>query len=114
MMKDIQVIGNSYVQGSYQLLAESADRVRASLYFAELCEKEANKNNEKISRWYYRACLSEFKSIFDVLNSDFKNIGVSKIWKQSEFKNVLDRKEERKEERGQVFDCELSEISGVR
>ena len=92
-MKDIEVIeviGSNYVKGSYQLMNESADRVRASLYFAELCETEANNNNEKTSHWYYRASLSEFKSIFDVLNSDFKNKGVIKIWKQNEFKKILD------------------------
>ncbi|NOY48405.1 MAG: hypothetical protein GXO84_09490 [Chlorobi bacterium] len=88
-MKDIEVIGNNYVQGSYQLLPESADRVRAALHFAELCEKEANKNNEKTSRWYYRASLSEYKSIFDVLKADFKNMGIAPIWKQSEFKETL-------------------------
>ncbi len=88
-MKDIEVIGSDYVQGSYLLLTESADRVRAALYFAELCENEANKNNEKTSRWYYRASLSEYKSIFDVLKDDFKNMGVAHIWKRSEFKEDL-------------------------
>ncbi len=89
-MKDINVISNNYAQGSYQLLRESFDRARASVYFADLCSKESNNKNENKSRWYYRASLSEFKSIFDVLPTDFKNIGLAKIWKRSEFKNTLD------------------------
>lgn len=89
-MKDIQVIGSSYTNGSYQLLRESADRVRAALYFADLCSKEANENNIKLARWYYRATLSEFKSIFEVLCSDFKRMKINKIWQKSEFKNQFD------------------------
>jgi hypothetical protein len=90
-MKDIEVIGSDYVQGSYQLLNESVDRVRAALYFAELCEKEANDKNVKKSRWYYRASLSEYKSIFDVIKTDFKNMGLYHVWKKSEFKEMLDK-----------------------
>ena len=48
-MKDIKVIGSNYVQGSYQLLSETDDRVRAALYFADPCEKEANKKMKKIT-----------------------------------------------------------------
>jgi hypothetical protein len=79
-MRDIGSIRGDFVQGSYLLLPKAGDRVSATLFFARQCEQTAEAQNEKLARWHYRATMSEFKSIFDVLSSDMREYGVDKIW----------------------------------
>ena len=88
-MRDIESIKGDYVQGSYQLLPKAGDRVSAALFFARQCAQTAEAQNEKLARWYYRATLSEFKSIFDVLCSDMRKYGVDKIWNKSQFNKQI-------------------------
>lgn len=89
-MKDIQVISNHYVHGSFQLLSDSRDRARSALYFAKECSKNANREDAELARCYARASLSEFKSIFEVLNADLRTMGLDKIWERSPFKGDLE------------------------
>ena len=88
-MRDIESIKGDYVQGSYQLLPKAGDRVSAALFFARQCAQTAEAQNEELARWYYRATLSEFKSILDVLCSDMREYGVDKIWNRSQFKKQI-------------------------
>jgi hypothetical protein len=89
-MRDIESIKGDYVQGSYQLLSKAGDRVSAALFFARQCAQTAEVQNKQLARWYYRATLSEFKSIFDVLFSDMREYGVDKIWNRSQFKKQIE------------------------
>ena len=89
-MEDIKVISSNYVQGSYQLLPMCYDRVRASIYFSNKLSESAG-SDINLSKWYYRAALSEFKSIFDLLPADLKNKGLSKIWNKSETKESIEK-----------------------
>ena len=89
-MRDIGSIRGDFVQGSYLLLPKAGDRVSATLFFARQCEQTAEAQNEKLARWYYRATMSEFKSIFDVLLSDMREYGVDKIWNRSKFKKEIE------------------------
>lgn len=89
-MKDIQTISADYVQGSFQLLEHAGDRARASLYFARRVGEEAEKENYLMAQWYYRASLSEYKSLFDVLPADLRDINLDKIFNMSPFKKEMD------------------------
>jgi len=89
-MENIKVIRGNYVQGSYQHLREALDRVRGALHFADLCETYANEDKVNLSRWCYRASLSDFKSIFDVLPTDFRKMKLDKIWDRSPYKTQLE------------------------
>ncbi|MHB8808690.1 MAG: hypothetical protein ACYC9M_01585 [Desulfobulbaceae bacterium] len=89
-MNDIAVISSSYVQGSYQLSNKAYDRVRASLYFADRCAEHANQGNAKLARWMYRASLSDFKAVFDVLPADLREKNMDKLWKRSPFRDQLE------------------------
>ena len=87
---DIQTVSGDYVQGSFSLLALSGERARASLYFARFVDLHARVQEFEIARYYFRAALSEFRSIFDLLNADLKGDGLSKQWERSRFKSELE------------------------
>lgn len=89
-MKDIQTISGDYVQGSFHLLAHAGDRAKASLFFARRVGDEAEKENYLMAQWFFRASLSEYKSVFDVLPTDLKEINLDKIFKMSLFKKEMD------------------------
>lgn len=84
------VVSGDYVQGSFGLLPLAGERARAALHFSRLLGSTSFEENFELARWYLRAALSEFRSIFDLLNSDFKSLGLAAQWKQSPYKANLD------------------------
>ncbi len=84
------VISGDYVQGSFGLLPLAGERARAALHFSQLLGSTSFEENLEQARWYLRASLSEFRSIFDLLNSDLKSLGVAAQWKQSPYKAALE------------------------
>ena len=87
---DIQTISNDYVHGSFTLLPLSGERASAALFFARLIDSHARGNAIDVARWYFRAAVSEFRSIFDLLPADLKAKGLSHQWNRSCFKSTLD------------------------
>jgi len=83
-------VSGDYVQGSFGLLTLSGERARASLFFARQVGVHAHEQNFELARWYLRAALSEFRSIFDLLNADLKSMQLSTQWKRSEYKGQLE------------------------
>lgn len=79
----INVFGD-YKEGSFALLEQAGERARAALYFARFVGTKSFDGNLEHARWYLRAALSEFQSIFDLLDADFKLLGLSASWKRSE------------------------------
>jgi hypothetical protein len=51
---------------------------------------EAQEQKFDVARWYLRAALSEFRSIFDLLNADPKSKQLEKQWNRSSAKAQLD------------------------
>lgn len=86
----VGTISGDYVQGSFNLLDLSRDRVRAALHFADLLGTISSKGEMPKARWYMRAALSEFKSIFDLLNADFKELGLAAKWKCNSHREALE------------------------
>ena len=89
IQKPVHVSGH-YVQGSFSLLPLAGERARAALHFAALVGSTSFSNNLELARWYLRAALSEFRSIFDLLNSDLKELNLLAQWKASENHTYLD------------------------
>jgi hypothetical protein len=88
-MKDIQVIGNSYQKGSFELLPESIDRLHACHYFCNQVQRNATLKDEIKARWYFRAALSGFQSVLDSLNGEIKKRLGRNLWKGSEQKQKM-------------------------
>lgn len=74
---DIQAIAGDYVQGSFTLLPLSGERASAALFFARLIDSHARGGAGEVARWYFRAAVSEFRSICDLLPADLKTKGLS-------------------------------------
>jgi hypothetical protein len=89
---DIQVVSADFVQGSFTLLPLAGERARGALFFADQLDASAKENRPEKARRYFRAALSEFRSIFDLLNSDLrsKEGGLANQWEGSQFKSELD------------------------
>ena len=79
-----------YVQGSYGLLPHAGDRARAALYFARLLGSISASGSLQLARWHLRAALSEYRSIFNVLGRDLRDLKLHQLWEQSEQKKLLD------------------------
>lgn len=90
MFPDIQAIGGDYVQDSFTLLPLSGERASAALFFARLVDFHARGGSTDVARWYFRAAVSEFRSIFDLLPADLKARGLSHQWERSPFRTKLD------------------------
>lgn len=89
-VRDIQTISGDYVQGSFTLLRLSGERASAALFFARLIDSHARGAAVDVARWYFRAAVSEFRSIFDLLPADLKTDGFLQQWDHSSFKKDLD------------------------
>lgn len=90
VLPDIQTVSGDYVQASFTLLPESGERASAALYFARLINSKARDGFLDVARWYFRAAVSEFRSIFYVLPTDLKADGLSQQWERSASKQLLD------------------------
>jgi len=87
---DIQTVSGDYVQGSFLLLPLSGERASAALFFARSIDSHARGGAVDVARWYFRAAVSEFRSIFDLLPADLKADGLSQQWDHSLFKKDLE------------------------
>ena len=83
------LVSGDYVEGSFDLLPLAGERARAALHFSRLLGSTSFDENLELARWYLRASLSEFRSIFDLLNSDLRSLGIAAQWKQSPYKTDL-------------------------
>jgi hypothetical protein len=84
------IVSGDYVQGSFGLLPLAGERARAALYFSRLVGSKSFDGNLELARWYLRAALSEFRSIFDLLGNDFKSLGLAAQWKRSHQRALID------------------------
>lgn len=89
-VRDIQTVSGDYVQGSFTLLRLSGEQASAALFFARLVDSHARRADVDVARWYFRAAVSEFRSIFYLLPADLKTDGLSQQWDHSSFKKDLD------------------------
>ncbi len=87
---DIHAISGDYVQGSFTLLPLSGERANSALFFARLMESHARDGETKLAKRFFRAAVSEFRSIFDLLSADWKAISLSQEWGRSNFKTELE------------------------
>jgi hypothetical protein len=76
-------VSGDYVQGSFGLLPLAGERARAALYFSRVVGSKSFDGNLELARWYLRAALSEFRSIFDLLVTHFKSMDLVVQWKRS-------------------------------
>lgn len=83
-------VSGDYVQGSFGLLPLAGDRARAAIHFAHLLGSVSTAETLDLARWYLRAALSEFRSIFDLLNSDLRTLNLLSVWEHSPEKAELD------------------------
>lgn len=83
-------VTDDYVQGSFDLLTLAGERARAALYFSRFVGLESFDGNLELARWYLRAALSEYRSIFDLLSADFKSLDLDVQWKQSPQRAIID------------------------
>lgn len=90
MKQRITTVSGDYAQGSFGLLPLAGDRARAALHFARLIGSASTDGAQELARWNLRASLSEFRSIFDLLNSDLRSMGVLSQWEASPQKVELD------------------------
>lgn len=81
-MNDIGEIGSNVDYRSIQVLPSALDRIRAVDYHCNLMVTHCSQRDFDHARWQFRGALSEFKSIFDVVKSDFKNLGLIRAWKE--------------------------------
>lgn len=77
------IVSADYVQGSFGLLPRAGERARASLYFARILGSKSFDGEFEVARRYLRASLSEFRSIFDLINVDLKAEGLKSKWDKS-------------------------------
>lgn len=89
-LPDIQTISGDYVQGSFTLLPLSGERAGSALFFARLMDSHAREGETKLAQRFFRAAVSEFRSIFDLLPADWKAAGLSHEWVRSGFKTELE------------------------
>lgn len=90
MTRRVTTVSGDYVQGSFALLEHAGERARAALYFARFVGTKSFDGNLEHARWYLRAALSEFQSIFDLLGADFKSLGLAALWKRSPHRSNLE------------------------
>jgi hypothetical protein len=90
-LKDIEVIGGSFDYRKLKVLPHCHDRIMAAFFFCEKLEKHITNQQVELAKWYFRAALSEFKSIFDVIGADMKAAEVKKVWDRSCIKEDLEK-----------------------
>lgn len=86
----VTTVSGDYVQGSFSLLDYAGERARAALYFSRLVGTKSFDGNLELARWYLRAALSDFRSIFDLLPTDLKSLGLVAQWKGSPHRSNLE------------------------
>jgi hypothetical protein len=84
--RDIQAISGDYAQASFKLLPHAGERASAVLFFSRQIDLHAREGRDDFARWNFRAAMSEFRSIFDLLPVDLRVDGLDKQWERSRFK----------------------------
>ena len=82
-IRDIETISGDFVNGSFNLLSTSYDRVRATKYFCGKIQELTSLNDDVRAKWYFRAALAEFKSAIESIGADIKELKASGTWKDS-------------------------------
>lgn len=90
MKSRVTTVSGDYVQGSFGLLPLAGERARAALYFSRFVGSTSFDGKLELARWYLRAALSEFRSIFDLLGTDLKSMGLAAQWKRSSQQALID------------------------
>lgn len=90
MKLPVTKVSGDYVQASFDLLPLAGERARAALHFSGIVGSKSYDGNLELARWYLRAALSEFRSIFDLLNTDLKSFGLTTQWKRSPQRTLLE------------------------
>ena len=83
-------ISHDYLEGSFDSLPLAGERTHAALHFSYLIDSTPIQGSCELARSHLRASLSEFRSIFDLLNADFKAKRLLTQWKRSRQKTALD------------------------
>lgn len=89
-MDDIGVISGNIDYNSILILPSTLDRIDAVNYHCESVESYCYRKDFRKAKWHFRGALSEFKSIFDVVRLDIKNIEMKNIWNKDNhfFRNI--------------------------
>lgn len=80
---DIQIIGKSFQERSFELLPESLDRFNACHYFCTGVQRYSTLKDETKARWYLRAALSGFRSVLDSLDGEIRKKLGKNLWQES-------------------------------
>ena len=88
-LRDIKTISGDFVNGSFNLLPISFDRVKATKYFCSKIQELTSLNDDVHAKWYFRAALGEFKSAIDSIGADIKQLNGSNTWKGSSCENEM-------------------------
>jgi len=93
MDQDIQVLAGDLKLDILKLrLSNSYERYLATLFFNRRSENFAEESEEMLAIWYFRAALSQFQGILDLVTSDIPS-DRKQIWKRHEIKKNLDSHE---------------------
>lgn len=86
---DIQVLAGDLDLDTLKLrLPNSYERYLATLYFNRRGERLAQRGDEILATWFFRAALAHFQGILDLVRSDIP-AKCKQMWKQSEIKKNL-------------------------
>jgi hypothetical protein len=72
-IRNIETISGDFVNGSFNLLSISFDRVKATKYFCAKIQELASLNDDVHAKWYFRAALGEFKSAIESIGAMLNN-----------------------------------------
>lgn len=87
--QDIQVLaGDLNLDVLKPRLPNSYERYLATIFFNRRSEKLAEQSEEMLATWYFRAALSQFQGILDLVLGDIPS-GCQEIWKRHEIKKNL-------------------------
>lgn len=84
-MKDINVIGGDLAYKKLNVLPSTYDRIQAIFYHCRSVDSYCSLQEFQKAIWHFRGALTEFRSIFDVLNKDLKDSRLNKIWDKSDY-----------------------------
>ena len=88
--QDIQIIaGDLNLDVLKPCLPNSYERYLATIFFNRISEKFAEQSEETLAIWYFRAALSQFQGILDLVLGDIPS-DRKQIWKRHEIKKNLD------------------------
>jgi hypothetical protein len=84
---DIEAVSGRFLYGSYQMLPQALNNVRACRFFCGQLQANAaidRQEGSERAEWFLRAALGEFRAILDSIGRDVSLIPVFKRWEGSE------------------------------